>query len=654
MADEKKRKDKSEKKPQSAGRPDDEVVGKIYDSRLMRRLLTYLKPYKLQTGLSAASILLKAASDVLGPYLTKVAVDTYMAGAPPEKLSWLGRHLSRSPMTGITEIAGLYLISLGVTFILEFFQTYLMQWTGQKIMFDLRSQIFRHIQRMSPAFFDRNPVGKLVTRVTSDVDALNEMFTSGVLAIFEDVFVLLFIVIIMLRMSWPLALLTLAVIPGILFLTSIFRKSVRESYRRIRSNIAKINAFTQEHVSGMSVVQLFNREGRAYDEFVSVNRSHMAAWTDAIFAYAWYYPAVELLSSMAIALVIWRGGFSVLHGAVTLGVLIAFMQYAQRFFRPIQDLSDKFNILQAAMAASERVFQLLDSEPEILTPVETVIPTDDSATGRVEFQNVWFTYQQLDEAQKARVASASEPELRTFADIEWILCGVSFTIDPGETAAIVGHTGAGKTTITALMMRFYDVQRGAVLIDDVDVRCQNLKLLRQRFGVVLQDSFLFTGTIADNIRLGTSWITDESVEKAADEVNVGDFIRSLPMQFQEPVNERGSTLSTGQKQLISFARALAHAPGVLILDEATSSVDTDTEMRVREALSRMITGRTSILIAHRLSTIQSADTILVMHKGTLRERGSHQQLLAKRGLYYKLYQLQYRDQEAIPVLPLRA
>ena len=654
MADEKKRKDKSEKQPQSATRPDDEVVGKIYDSRLMRRLLTYLKPYKLQTGLSAASILLKAASDVLGPYLTKVAVDTYMAGAPPEKLSWLGRHLSRSPMTGITEIAGLYLISLGVTFILEFFQTYLMQWTGQKIMFDLRSQIFRHIQRMSPAFFDRNPVGKLVTRVTSDVDALNEMFTSGVLAIFEDVFVLLFIVIIMLRMSWPLALLTLAVIPGILFLTSIFRKSVRESYRRIRSNIAKINAFTQEHVSGMSVVQLFNREGRAYDEFVSVNRSHMAAWTDAIFAYAWYYPAVELLSATAIALVIWRGGFSVLHGAVTLGVLIAFMQYAQRFFRPIQDLSDKFNILQAAMAASERVFQLLDSEPEILTPVETVIPTDDSATGRVEFQNVWFTYQQLDEAQKARVASASEPELRTFADIEWILCGVSFVIDPGETAAIVGHTGAGKTTITALMMRFYDVQRGAVLIDGVDVRCQGLKSLRQRFGVVLQDSFLFTGTIADNIRLGTSWITDESVEKAADEVNVGDFIRSLPMQFKEPVNERGSTLSTGQKQLISFARALAHAPGVLILDEATSSVDTETEMRVREALSRMITGRTSILIAHRLSTIQSADTILVMHKGTLRERGSHQQLLAERGLYYKLYQLQYRDQEAIPALPLRA
>ncbi|WP_263376960.1 ABC transporter ATP-binding protein [Granulicella aggregans] len=641
-ADKQTDKQKAEKPAKREG--DDEIVGKVYDGRLMRRLLTYLAPYKIQTALSALAILLKAATDVLGPFLTKVAVDTYMSHTPGEKISWLGRHLSPKPMTGITQIAALYLSALGISFILEFFQTYLMQWTGQKIMFDLRSQIFRHIQRMSPSFFDRNPVGKLVTRVTSDVDALNEMFTSGVLAIFEDVFVLLFIVIIMLRMSWPLALLTLAVIPGILFLTSVFRKSVRESYRRIRKNIAKINAFTQEHVSGMSIVQLFNREPRAYNEFVDVNKQHMAAWTDAIFAYAWYYPAVELLSSTAIALVIWRGGYSVLHGAVTLGILIAFMQYAQRFFRPIQDLSDKFNILQAAMAAAERVFQLLDSEPEILSPEK---PIKGDGSGRIEFKNVWFTYQQLDEAQKSRIATATEAELRTFADIEWILSGVSFIVDPGETAAIVGHTGAGKTTITALMMRFYDVQFGQVLIDGVDVRCHDLKLLRQRFGVVLQDPFLFTGNISDNIRLGSTWITDQALEKACDEVNVGDFIRSLPKQFQEPVTERGSTLSTGQKQLISFARALAHAPGILILDEATSSVDTETEMRVRLALSRMITGRTSILIAHRLSTIQSADTILVMHKGTLRERGTHQQLLTERGLYYKLYQLQYRDQEAI-------
>src|SRR6202045_357307 len=407
MVDEQKPKDSKQELAKKSA-PDDEVVGKVYDRHLMRRLLTYLRPYKLQTTLSALSIIFKAGSDVMGPYLVKVAVDTYMSDTPPAKLSWLARHLSPTPMAGITQIGLLYLGALLVTYLLEFLQTYTMQWTGQKIMFDMRSQIFRHLQRMSPAFFDHNPVGKLVTRVTSDVDALNEMFTSGVLAIFEDIFVLTFIVIIMLRMSWPLALLTLAVIPGILFLTKIFRKLVRESYRRIRTNVAKINAFTQEHVSGMAVVQLFNRERRAFDEFEEVNRSHMAAWTDAIFAYAWYYPAVELLSSSAIALVIWRGGFSVLHGTVSLGILIAFMQYAQRFFRPIQDLSEKYNILQAAMAASERVFKLLDSKPEILSPAQ---PVGGDGSGRVEFRNVWFTYQTLDEAQQARVAAANDNEL---------------------------------------------------------------------------------------------------------------------------------------------------------------------------------------------------------------------------------------------------
>jgi ATP-binding cassette subfamily B protein len=506
---------------------------------------------------------------------------------------------------------------------------------------------------MSPSFFDRNPVGRLVTRVTSDVDALNEMFTSGVLAIFEDIFVLAFIVIIMLQMSWPLALLTISVIPAILYVTGIFRRYVRDSYRRQRSATARINAFTQEYVSGMAIVQLFNRERRAFNDFSTVNAENKKAWTDAIFAYALYYPIVEFLSTTAIALVIWRGGISVLHtesftwlnahayllpgssavhtslfGTVTLGVLIAFIQYAQRFFRPIQDLSD--------------IFKLLDTNSEIVSPVHP-IPGDNS--GRVEFRNVWFTYQQLDEHQLARIESATPEELDSFADIEWILRGVSFTIEPDETAAIVGHTGAGKTTITALMMRFYDIQRGEILVDDVDVRKQDLTALRRRFGVVLQDPFLFTGTIAGNIRLGSSWITDEQLERACDEVNVGDFIRTLPNRFKEPVQERGATLSTGQKQLISFARALAHAPRILILDEATSSVDTDTELRVRLALSRMITGRTSILIAHRLSTIQKADTILVMHKGQLREKGTHQELLAHRGLYWKLYQLQYKDQE---------
>lgn len=651
MADETKRAAARGARPQTATKDaapakkpgaDDDVVGKAYDSRLMRRLLTYLRPYKLQTGLSAAAILVKAGSDVIGPYLVKVAVDTYLDRSATHKNGWLARHLSRDPRTGISEIAGLYLGSLLLTFALEFLQTYLMQWTGQKIMFDLRKEIFRQIQRMQPAFFDRNPVGKLVTRVTSDVDALNEMFTSGVLAIFEDVFVLLFIVLIMLRMSWPLALLTLAVLPAILYVTKVFRTHVRESYRQIRSAIARINSYMQEHVSGMAIVQLFNREERAYDDFAAINRQHMDAFKDAILAYALYYPAVELLSSIAIALVIWRGGLSVLHGAVTLGVLIAFMQYAQRFFRPIMDLSEKYNILQAAMAASERVFTLLDTESEIVSPAT---PRRGDGSGRIEFRNVWFSYQSFSEDEAAAMRGASAAELGARGDVEWILRDVSFSIEPGETAAIVGHTGAGKTTITALMMRFYDIQHGAILVDGVDVREQELIALRRRFGVVLQDPFLFTGTMATNIRLGSSWITDEQMVQAADDVNVGDYIRSLPMGFDEPVTERGATLSTGQKQLISFARAMAHAPGILILDEATSSVDTETELRVRAALERMITGRTSVLIAHRLSTIQRADTILVMHKGQLREQGTHQELLMERGLYWKLYQLQYKDQE---------
>ncbi len=698
--------------PEPPARPgiEDDVVGKAYDGRIMRRLLGYLSPYKLQATLSAVAIVIKSGSDVFGPYLVKVAVDTYFAPTAG-KHSWLSRHLSPDPTTGVTQIGMLYLGALVLSFLLEFVQTYLMQWTGQKIMFDLRSQIFRHLQRMHVAFFDRNPVGRLVTRLTSDVDALNEMFTSGVLAIFEDIFALAYIVAIMLSMSWPLALLTLAVLPLIVYATQLFRVHVRDSYRRQRAATARINAFTQEYVSGMSVVQLFNRETRAYNDFRAINDENKLAWTDAIFAYALYYPAVELLSSAAIALVLWFGGKAVLQsenvhwlsahhwiprgpvpfagdfhphfslfGTVSLGVLIAFIQYAQRFFRPIQDLSDKYNILQAAMAAAERVFRLIDTQPELEQPA---LPTPGEKntpnTGRIEFRDVWFTYAQLTPEQQAVLADLDKnrhadldknrhadldknchpersegPAFRsthskgpnpTLDNIEWILRGVSFTVEPGSTAAIVGHTGAGKTTITALMMRFYDVQRGQVLIDGVDVRDQDLTTLRRRFGVVLQDPFLFSGTVAKNIRLGSSWITDDEVANAAEEVNVGEFIRTLPGGFAEPVIERGATLSTGQKQLISFARALAHKPGILILDEATSSVDTDTELRVRAALERMITGRTSVLIAHRLSTVQRADLILVMHKGKLREQGTHQELLALHGLYWRLYRLQYKDQE---------
>ncbi len=623
---------------------EEEILGKAYDGRLMKRLLGYLRPYRWQVVGALVAIVLKAAADVVGPYLTKVAVDKYLA-SHTEAHSLLDPILSNNPMRGIAQIAAMYVGILLFSFVLEFVQTYVMQWAGQKVMFDLRSQIFRHLQKLHVAFYDRNPVGRLVTRVTTDVDALNEMFTAGVVAIFEDIFVLIGIVVIMLNMSWRLALITFAVLPVIFFATSLFRKAVRDSYRRIRVAIARINAYLQEHVTGIVVLQLFNREKRSYERFEDINRVHMDAYKDAIMAHAIYYPVVEVLSAFAIASVIWFGGGQVIRQMATLGVLVAFIQYAQRFFRPIQDLSEKYNILQSAMASSERVFKLLDTPAEIVTPVHPQAP---EGPGRIEFDHVWFAYRTM--AQAAEEAANKGEKLKPVAsgsqdEFDWVLRDVSFTIEPGETAAFVGHTGAGKTTIISLLLRFYDVQRGAVRIDGVDVRDMDLADLRRRFGVVLQDPFLFSGTLADNIRLGSRWIEDESIENAAEQVNVADFIRSLPGGFAEEVRERGSTLSTGQKQLISFARALAHDPRILILDEATSSVDTETEFRVREALTRMVEGRTSIVIAHRLSTIQRADKIVVLHKGRVREIGSHQQLLTQRGIYWKLYQLQYKEQE---------
>jgi ATP-binding cassette, subfamily B, multidrug efflux pump len=629
---------------------EEEVLGKAYDSRLMRRLLGYLRPYKWQVVVALVSIVLKATADVMGPYLTKTAIDKYLSAATHHSI--LDRFLSPRPLVGIAQLGATYLVLLLVSFGLEYTQTYLMLWTGQKVMFDFRSQIYRHLQHMHIGFYDRNPVGRLVTRVTSDVDALNEMFTSGVVAIFEDIFVLAGIVIIMLGMSWWLALITFAVLPLIFWATMVFRKSVRDSYRRIRTAIARINSYLQEHVSGMVVLQLFNREKRAYRSFDRVNAQHMEAFKDAILAYALYYPVVEILSSVAIAMVIYFGGLGVLRNAVTIGVLTAFMQYAQRFFRPIQDLSDKYNILQSAMASSERVFRLLDTPIEIASPAQ---PRKAAGAGLIEFDHVWFAYRKVETAEEGHAipsggalhgsSNGHPPEESGGEAFDWVLRDVSFTIEPGETVAIVGHTGAGKTTIISLLMRFYDIQRGAIRIDGIDIREMELTELRRRFGVVLQDPFLFSGTIENNIRLGSSWITDEQIAAAAENVNVADFIRSLPQGFKEPVLERGSTMSTGQKQLISFARALAHDPKILVLDEATSSVDTETEIRVREALSRMVEGRTSVIIAHRLSTIQRADKIIVMHKGQMREIGSHQELLAHRGIYWKLYQLQYKDQE---------
>jgi len=629
---------------------EEEVLGKAYDSRLMKRLLTYLRPYKWQTGVALGAIILKSGADVLGPYLTKIAVDRYLVRVPGQR-SLFDFFLSNRPLVGIAQIAALYVGLLSFSFFLEFLQTYFMQWTGQKVMFDLRSQIFRHLQRMHIGFYDKNPVGRLVTRVTTDVDALNEMFTAGVVSVFEDVFVLAGIIAIMLHMKWKLALITFAVLPLIAIATKIFRDKVRDSYRRIRVAIARINAYLQEHVSGMVVLQLFNREKRAFDKFSVVNATHMDAFKDAIMAHAVYYPVVEILSATAIACVIWFGGNDVIRGTATLGVLVAFMQYAQRFFRPIQDLSEKYNILQSAMASSERVFKLLDAPVEITSPGVTKTP---QGPGRIEFDHVWFAYRNIPietgndhvgmglrsvqvERSPAVASGATEPD--------WVLRDVSFAIQPGQTVAIVGHTGAGKTTIISLLMRFYDVQKGAIKIDGVDVKEMDLTDLRRRFGVVLQDPFLFTGTVEGNIRLGTEGIEDADVEQAAEDVNLADFIRTLPGGFKEEVRERGSTLSTGQKQLISFARALAHDPKILILDEATSSVDTETEFRVRDALNRMVQGRTSVVIAHRLSTVQRADKIIVMHKGQVREMGTHQQLLAQRGIYWKLYQLQYKDQE---------
>jgi ATP-binding cassette subfamily B multidrug efflux pump len=641
---------------------EEEVLGKAYDARLMRRLLRYLRPYSWQVTVALIAIVMKAILDVLGPFLTKTAIDKYLAKSPGSH-SILDSWLSSDPIKGIAQISGLFMGTLVLSFFCEFLQTYYMQWTGQKVMFDLRSQIFRHLQRMHIGFYDKNPVGRLVTRVTTDVDALNEMFTAGVVSIFEDVFVLLGILAIMLCMDWKLALITFSVLPLIFWATMVFRVKVRDSYRRIRVAIARINSYLQEAVSGMLVLQLFNREKKAFRQFSDVNASHMEAFKDAIMAYAVYYPVVEILSAIAVAAIIWFGGGHVIHNitthtvtiqstphfvafrlvptVTTIGILVAFMQYAQRFFRPIQDLSDKYNILQSAMASSERVFKLLDTPVDIESQAITKKP---QGPGRIEFDHVWFSYGVRGTASDALKSEAGSP-VRNEAELDWVLRDVSFTIEPGETIAVVGHTGAGKTTIISLLLRFYDVQKGAIRIDGVDIKEMDLDDLRRRFGVVLQDPFLFTGTIGGNIRLGSEWIADKDVERAAEEVNLADFIRTLPGGFGEQVRERGSTLSTGQKQLISFARALAHNPQILILDEATSSVDTETEFRVRDALSRMVQGRTSLVIAHRLSTVQRADKIIVMHKGRVREMGTHQQLLAQRGVYYKLYQLQYKDQE---------
>ncbi len=587
----------------------------------MRRLVRYLRPYRAAVAASLLFLLAQSLAQIAGPLLTKLAIDRYLAKPDRAVTSPLDGWLAADAWTGLAQISALYMAAVLIGFLCEFAETYLMQKTGQQAMFDLRRELMEHLQRLDVAYYDGNPVGRMITRVTTDADARNELWASGLVTILGDVLVLGFVIATMLRLSPGLTGIMMAVVPLVVWVTARFRAYVQQSYRRIRVAIARINAYLQEHVTGIAVVQLFNREERCREEFGRINRDHMEAFKDAILAYGWFYPVIEFLSMLGLAMLEAYGGFRIRSGALSLGVLVAFFQYGLRFFRPIQDLSEKYNILQSAMAASERVFKLLDTQPAIASPARPREFPEDAAA--IEFDRVWFAYK----------------------DEDWVLRDVSFRIEPGETIAVVGHTGAGKTTLTNLLLRFYDIQRGSIRIGGVDLREIALDDLRRHFGVVLQDPYLFTGTVDSNIRLGTEWIEERHAEEAAGQVNLLEFVRGLPQGFAQPVRERGNGFSTGQKQLIGFARALAHNPRFLILDEATSSVDTETEIRVREALARMVQGRTSLVIAHRLSTIQRADRIFVMHKGKLRESGRHQELLALRGIYWKLYQLQYQDQE---------
>ena len=581
---------------------EDEVLGRAYDGRLMRRLLTYLRPYRVQVTLAIAAIIAHSLLELVPPYLTKLVIDEYIPAADS---------------SGLALLAGLFLTALCGSFAFEYLQTATMQMIGQRIMFDLRMQIHGRLQQLDIRFYDRNPVGRLMTRVTTDVDALNELFTSGVVAVFGDLFTLAGIMAVLVWMDWRLALVAFSVLPLIALVTQWFRVNVRESYRTVRLWIARINAFLQERITGMATVHLFRREARDFTAFDGINRSHRDANLRSIFYYAVFYPAIELVSALASALIIWVGGGWVIRDTLTLGSLVAFLMYAQRFFRPISDMSEKFNILQGAMASSERIFNLLDTPVDVGSPLPSALVP---GPGAIAFEHVTFAY----------------------ADNDPVLRNVSFRVEPGERVALVGATGAGKTTIVSLLLRFYDVQQGRITVDGVDIREIDLARLRAMFGLVLQDVHLFSGTIASNIRLGSEGIGDDQVRAAIKAVHADTFVERLPDGLATPVVERGATLSAGQKQLLSFARALAFDRPVLVLDEATSSVDTETELLIRDALKVIMQGRTTIAIAHRLSTIQGMDRILVFHKGQLRESGTHQALLAMRGIYHRLYRLQFQ------------
>lgn len=604
---------------------DEQPLGKVYDRHLLVRLLGYARPYAGSVVTAIALIIVSSLLQLIGPLATAVALDLFIRREGPVApvSRWVRDSLlagrTVEPAEGLVLIAAVFLLALVSTSLVLWVQGLVMQMMGQRIMADLRGELFGRLQTLPVSYFDRNPIGRLVTRVTNDVDSLNELFTAGLVSIFGDIVLLGGIVMALFWLDWRLALATFAILPLLLGLSIWFKARARQTYRRVRIRLARINAFLQEHLTGMSVVQLFGRESDTTEQFRQIDDAHRDANLQAIFYYAVYYPMVELITALGIGLILWHGGGAVIAGSLSLGVLVAFLQYAQRFYQPLADLSEKYNILQSAMASSERVFALLDTEPEIVDVPRAERPAQ--VRGGVEFEDVRFSYIE------------GEPVLR----------GVSFRVEAGETVAIVGHTGAGKSTLANLLLRFYDVDSGAVRVDGMDVRSWPLAALRASVGLVLQDVFLFSGTIADNIRLGEAALDDEAVESAAREVFALDFISRLEGGFEATVQERGAGLSVGQKQLVAFARALAFDPRLLILDEATSSIDTETEQLIQKALGRLLAGRTSLVIAHRLSTIQKADRILVMHKGELREQGTHAELLAARGIYYRLHQLQYSE-----------